>query len=127
MAGCVRWSPDKLIVDRFGIDKTFVNRHRMTWIENLHTSKKGGLPLNDPHHPDHFKSYVQDYIEEYGVRKVESTAMVVPRIVPHARALCRKTILKYLPADAPAKYESSLEIPRRKVRAEIERLLRAQG
>ena len=42
------WSPDKLIVDRFGIDKTFVNRHRMTLIENLHTSKKGGLPLNDP-------------------------------------------------------------------------------
>jgi hypothetical protein len=124
MARSVGWSPNNLIIDRFGIDEAFVNRHRMTWIENLYTAK-GEFPLDDPRHRDHSKDYVQSYIRKYGVRKVEATAMVVPRIVPHARALCRKAILKYLPASAPAEYESSLELPRRKVRAEIRRLLKA--
>jgi len=124
MARAVGWSPDDLVIDRFGIDKAFVDRHRMTWIENLHTAG-GGLPLDDPRHGDHSKAYVQNYLAEYGARKVEATAMVVPRIVPHARALCRKAILKYLPADAPDQYESSLELPRHKMKAEIERLLKA--
>ena len=125
MSGSVGWSPDNLIIDRFGIDADFIRRHRVTWIGNLFTSKKGGLALDDPDHADHDKAYVQDYIAEFGARKVEATAMVQPRLVPHARALCRKAILKYLPADAPAGYESSLELPRRKVRAEIRRLFRA--
>jgi hypothetical protein len=124
MSRAVGWSPDNLIIDRFGIDEAFINRHRVTWIENLHTSKKGGLALDDINHNDHDKAYVQDYIVRYGARKVEATAMVEPRLVPHARALCRKAILKYLPANAPEQYESSLELPRRKLRAEIKRLLK---
>jgi hypothetical protein len=125
LSGAVGWSPDNLVIDRFGIDKTFVNKHRMTWIENLHTSK-GEYPLDDRRHRDHSKEYVQSYLAEYGARKVEATALIVPRIAPHARALCRRAILKYLPASAPAEYQSSLELPRQKLRVEIKRLLRAQ-
>jgi hypothetical protein len=124
MARAVGWSPDNLIIDRFGIDREFINRHRMTWIANLHTAK-GEYPLDHPKHRDHKLDYVQDYLAEYGARKVEATAMVVPRIVPHARALCRKAILKYLPASAPAKYQSSLDLPRKRMKAEIKRLLKA--
>ena len=123
MSGCVRWSPDDLVIERFGIDKAFVNRHRMTWIENLATAK-GEYPLDHPNHRDHKLDYVQDYLAEYSARKVEATAMVVPRIVPHARALCRKAILKYLPEDAPEEYELSLELPRKRMKAEIKRLLK---
>jgi hypothetical protein len=123
MSRAVGWSPDNLIIDRFGIDETFVNRHRVMWIENLHTSKKGGFALDDPRHEDHYKEYVQSYLKRYGARKVEATVMVQPRLVPHARALCRKAILKYLPASAPEEYESSLELPRRRMKAEIRRLL----
>jgi len=61
---------------------------------------------------------VQDYIKQFGKWKVEATALVVPRLVPHARALYRKAILKYLPASAP------LELPRKRMRAEIKRLLK---
>jgi hypothetical protein len=121
----VGWSPDNLVIDRFGIDIDFIRKHRVPWIDNLYTSKKGGLPLDDPRHNDHNKDYVQDYLKEYGARKVEATALVVPRLVAPARALCRKAILKYLPADAPEEYQSSLELPRRKLRTEIRRLLKA--
>jgi hypothetical protein len=119
----LNWSPDNLIIDRFGIDKDFIRQHRMSWIENLRTSR-GEYALDDRRHPDHKLGYVQDYLAEYGARKVEATAMVVPRIVPHARALCRKAILKYLRANAPDQYASSLELPRKRVKAEIKRLLR---
>jgi hypothetical protein len=125
LSGAIGWSPDKLIIDRFGLDETFIDRHRVPWINNLHTSKKGGLPLDDPRHPDHDKHYVQSYLRKYGARKVEATALVVPRLIQPARTLCRKAILNYVPATAPAKYESSLELPRQKVRKEIQRLLRA--
>jgi hypothetical protein len=126
MSQAVGWWPNNLIIDRFGIDAAFIRRHRMTWIENLHTSKKGGLPLDDPEHKDHWKRYVQEYLAAYGARKVEATALVKPHIVPHARALCLKTILKYLPESAPEEYESSLELPRTKMAAEIKRLLKVE-
>jgi hypothetical protein len=123
MSRTVGWSPDNLIIDRFGIDIDFIRKRRVTWIDNLYTSK-GRYPLNDPRHEDHNKEYVQSYLRKYGARKVEATAMVQPRLVPHARALCRKAILKYLPASAPEEYESTLELPRKRMRAEIRRLLK---
>jgi hypothetical protein len=127
MSPSAGWKPDRLIIDRFGIDADFVKRNRVPWIDNLHTSKKGGLPLDDPDHADHDKDYVQDYIAKYGSRKVEATALVEPRLVPPAREMCRKAILKYLPASAPVQYRSSLELPRQKLRFEIRRLLKAGG
>ena len=105
MARAVGWSPDNLIIDRFGLDYDFIERHGLTWIENLATSK-GEYPLNDKRHPDHFKPYVQDYLREYGVRKVESDALLkVPEI---GRELCRQAILKYVPANAAAALSAKL-------------------
>jgi hypothetical protein len=125
MSPAVGWWPDNLIIDRFGIDEAFINRHRMPWINNLHTASGGDLA--DPRHEDHNKEYVQSYLKRYGPRKVEATAMVKPRVVPHARALCLNAILKYLPETAPEEYESSLELPRTKMAAEIKRLLKVKG
>ena len=124
LSRAVGWSPDNLTIDRFGINDDFIRRHRVPWIDNLHTSR-GNFPLDDPRHPDHSKQYVQDYLKRYGARKVEATALVLPRLVRHARALCLRAILKYLPADAPDQYQSSLELPRQEMSAEIWRLLKA--
>ena len=119
LSGTVGWSPDNLIIDRFGLNRDYIDAHGLVWIENLITNK--GKDLADPKHPDHFKPYVQDYIREHGKRKVEGNALLKN---PEAgRDLYRQTILKYIDPDAPLAYERSLEPARETVRAEVQRLL----
>ena len=111
----VGWQPDNLIIDRFGINADFIAEHRLTWIDNLITGS--GKDLADPRHSDHAKPYVQDYLRQFGARKVEANALVVePKA---ARELCSAVIEKYLGTSidaAAAKFESRLEFPRREVR-----------
>ncbi|MDD2869745.1 hypothetical protein [Neomegalonema sp.] len=96
LSGATGWSPDRLIVDRFGLNDDFIAAHKLTWIENLETGSGGRL--DDPRHPDHAKSYVQDYLRKFGARKVEANALVTR---PEAgRRLCREAILKYVDAGA---------------------------
>jgi hypothetical protein len=124
LARAVGWSPDNLIIDRFGLDYDFIQRHGLTWIKNL-TTAKGEYPLNDKRHPDHYKPYVQDYLRKYGVRKVESDALLkVPEL---GRELCRQAILKHVPASAPRRYRNKLKPVREELRRELDRLLRATG
>jgi hypothetical protein len=115
----VKWHPRNLIIERFGLDADFIDRHGLVWIENLVTAK-GEYPLNDRRHNDHFKPYVQDYLRKYGVRKVEADALLkVPEI---GRELCRQAILKYVPANAPRRYRNKLKPVRIKLRRELDRL-----
>jgi hypothetical protein len=115
----VDWSPDNLIINRFGLNYDFIQRQRLTWIEGLATGSGKDLAKSD--HPDHHKKHVQDYISQYGAQKVEANALVVR---PEAgRALLRETILRYLPADAPTRYEATLRPHREQVRVEVRRLL----
>lgn len=113
------WTPDKLIIDRFGLNADFISEHKLTWIEGLETSgkkKKQDAPrrLDDPRHPDHDKAYVQSYLRQYGARKVEANALVVR---PQAgRDLCRRAIRKYINEDAAAEYHRLIEIEQEKVR-----------
>jgi hypothetical protein len=119
LSGAVGWRPDNLIIKRFGLDADFIDRHGLTWIDNLETSK--GLQLDDPDHNDHDKRYVQDYIAKFGVRKCEANALVAqPEL---GRALCRNAILEYVPEDALAQYERKLERQRKKLRTAIRRRL----
>jgi hypothetical protein len=121
LACAVGWSPDNLIIDRFGLDHDFIERNRLTWIDNL-TTAKGDYPLNDRRHPDHGKPYVQNYLREFGVRKVESDALLkVPEL---GRQLCRQAILKYVPANAVRRYLRKLKPVREELRRELDRLLR---
>src|SRR5882762_2474645 len=49
MSGAVGgWLPDGLVIDRVGLNKSFINKHRLTWIENLDTARGGSLA--DPKH-----------------------------------------------------------------------------
>src|SRR5262249_35425786 len=121
----VGWSPDDLIIDRFGLNVDFIQQHGLTWIDNLETSAKEGLRLDDPTHNDHYKDYVQSYIKQFGVRKVEANALVV---CPEAgRELCRQSILKYLSLKAVEQYRRRLAAEQRKVQATVRRLLRGRA
>jgi hypothetical protein len=68
----VGWRPDNLIIERFGLNADFIRRNRLTWIDNLETGSGGDL--SDADHPDHFKSYVQDYLQEFGSCKCEANS-----------------------------------------------------
>jgi hypothetical protein len=124
ISDAVGWSPDRLIIDRFGLSFDFIEKHGLTWIDNLITGAKGamrGVCLSDKRHTDHLKPYVQSYLREFGARKVEGEALVkVPDI---GRELCRQAILKYVPADAPDLYAERLRPARELVREEVLRLL----
>jgi hypothetical protein len=111
----VRWGPDNLIIERFGLNADFIESNNLTWVDNLETGS--GKSLADPRHPDHRKIYVQDYLRKFGARKVEANALVVrPR---EGRMLCQEAILRYLPADAVAKYEDRLQAAREEVRIAV--------
>ena len=97
---------------RFGLNAPFIDRHGLTWIDNLETSSGGRL--DDPDHADHGKQYVQQYIEQFGVRKCEANALVV---VPDVgRQLCRDAILRHIPAAAVERYERELDGLRQQLR-----------
>jgi hypothetical protein len=115
----VGWKPDKLIIDRFGLNPDFIRDHRLTWIDNLETSS--GERLDDPDHNDHHKDYVQSYIKKFGTRKVEANALV---ICPEAaRELCRQAILKYVSQSAREQYRRRLAAEQRKVQHAVRRRL----
>jgi hypothetical protein len=119
LAGPVGWHPDKLTIDRFGLNHDFITAHGLTWIDNLETGS--GKRLDDPKHPDHLKPYVQNYLGRFGARKVEANALVVS---PEAgRDLCRRAILKYVPATAPKDHQRKLNAAREQVRVHVQRLL----
>jgi hypothetical protein len=91
----------------------------LSWIDNLETSS--GMRLDDPRHPDHSKSYVQDYLRQFGATKCEANALVV---APEAgRDLCRRAILEHVPATTPARYRARLARARERLHQAIERRL----
>jgi hypothetical protein len=119
LSDAVGWSPDNLIIDRFGLNPDFIRDNRLTWIDNLETSS--GERLDDRNHPDYYKDYVQSYIKKYGVRKVEANALVV--CPEAARERCRQAILKYVSQSAIDKYRRRLITEQRKVQRAVKRLL----
>jgi hypothetical protein len=115
LAAAVGWTPDNLIIDRFGLNYDFIETQGLTWIDGLETGS--GRRLDDPKHPDHGKPYVQDYLRAFGARKVEANALVVRPAA--ARELCRDAILRYLSPDAPEHYRDALKLPREELRIAI--------
>lgn len=115
LSGAVGWSPDNLLITRFGLNADFIDEHNLTWIDNLITSKDNDLA--DPRNKEHHAVYVQDYIRRFGVGKCEANALVVaPEI---GRRLCRDAILEHVPADAPRNYQRRLERERKKLQREL--------
>lgn len=100
LAEAVGWSPDNLVIERFGLNADFIEANRLSWIEGLETGS--GRRLDDPRHHDHDKPYVQDYLSQFGARKVEANALVTR--AEAGRQLCHAAITRYVDADAPRRY-----------------------
>jgi hypothetical protein len=126
----VDWSPQDLIIDRFGLNYDFIIENGLTWIDNLETGSGGeiavvksdgtfgpGKTKNGKEHPDFLKSYVQNYLKEYGVRKVEANALVTR--VEAGRRLCEDAILKYIDLDGVDRYNKDTADARKRLQIEI--------
>lgn len=121
LSGAVGWSPDKLIIDRFGLNEDYIAEHSLVWIDNLITGS--GVDLSSPKHPQHKFGYVQDYIARYGVRKVEANALLAD---PEAgRELCREAIKKYIDSDAEDEFWEELDRRQKEVLRLVEARLKA--
>jgi len=96
LCGATGWKSTNLIIDRFGLNYDFIDGNHLTWIDNLETGS--GRDLSDSRHRDHQLPYVQDYMKQYGVRKVEANSIVVAPDM--GRKLCRETINKYISPEA---------------------------
>jgi hypothetical protein len=123
LAKAVGWFPDedRLTVDRFGLNIDFIEANNLLWIDGLETGG-GKYNLEDPHHPDHNKPYVQDYLKRFGPRKVEANALVA-----HSKAgrqLCRDAIRKYIDPAGIRDYKARLQEEREKVRKVLPDVMR---
>ncbi|HEY5124852.1 MAG TPA: hypothetical protein VIK14_14065 [Ignavibacteria bacterium] len=99
------YSPDNLLIHRFGLNADFIYEHNLTWIDNLITGS--GKNLASPAHKNFKMPYVQEYIKEFGARKCEANAIVpMPR---EARFLVENTIISFLGDDALSRFDKKME------------------
>lgn len=99
--GTPGYDPAALEIVRFGLNRDFIDRHRLTWIDNLVTGS--GKNLASPRHPNHALPYVQQYLKRHGARKCEANALVVNPAA--GRRLIRAEIEKWLGTDALERFE----------------------
>jgi hypothetical protein len=113
------YDPESLIIVRFGLDADFIEKHKLTWINNLITGSKKNLA--SPNHKNNRMPYVQDYIKKFGVRKCEANAIVpMPEI---ARKFVDDTIKEYLGEDAEERFLAK----RQAVRDEVQKFRKKTG
>ena len=94
------WSPDRLIIDRFGLNADAIADYHLTWIDNLKSSS--GREVNDP-----------EYIKKFGRRKCESNALFRnDETLRAGRKICRQAIEKYLGKDALQRIAKKEEMTR---------------
>ncbi len=86
------YDPEGLEIVRFGLEADFIEKHNITWINNLITGS--GKDLGSPNHKNHKMPYVREYISQFGVRKCEANAIVpMPQI---ARELVEDSIIEFV-------------------------------
>jgi len=121
LSKAVGWGPDNLIIDRFGLNEEFIKKAKLSWIPNLITGakkEKGKInDLADPRHPDHDKPYVQNYIKAFGVKKVESNAIVVAK--EQGKKLCLNAIKKYISEDTVREYRQIISTYQNEVKNKV--------
>jgi len=83
------YSPDDLIIERFGLNYDFIIENGLTWIDNLITGS--GKNLASPSHKNYHMDYVQEYLRDIGEKKCEANALVVRP--EQGRTLCEEVII----------------------------------
>ena len=98
-------SLNSLRIIRFGLNLHQIEDAGLTWIDNLETSS--GKDLASPKHPHHKLQYVQDYLSQYGARKVEANSLVAKP--EYGRQIMADEIAKWLDQDAIDSWERDNE------------------
>jgi hypothetical protein len=126
------YNPASLKIDRFGMNYDFIESNHLTWIDNLITGSKGciarvkngkivrGTTAGGKPHPNFPMGYVQNYLNEYGVRKCEANAMVKAKEA--SMTLCKEAIEKWLGRDADIRFIAKREAQIAYVKEYIDRL-----
>jgi hypothetical protein len=110
---------DAVVIERFGLNADFIQKHRLSWSDNLITG--GGKDLADPEHGHHWHRDVQQYIRRFGKRKVEADALVTrPRA---GRAMCQSAVLRYVTEYGIEEFERRVEVEREEMREALDRML----
>jgi hypothetical protein len=113
------YDPKNLKIVRFGLNKDFIDKHNLSWIDNLITGS--GQDLGNPKHKNHDMTYVQDYLKTIGRRKCEANAIVV--IPEVARAFVDSVIKSFLGDNAEERFKAK----RQAAKDEIKNYLRNSG
>jgi len=95
--GGTGWNPKGLLIDRFGLNADDIEKHGLTWIENLKTTR--GKEANAPW-----------YIQKFGRRKCELNALFKnDKTLEAAEAICRNAIEHYYGKDAKERFQRKEE------------------
>jgi len=102
--GGTDWSPEGLIIDRFGLNAEDIEQYGLMWIENLRTSSGR-------------KSTDYDYIETYGYKKCEANALFKnDDTLKAGEEICRKAIEKYYGEDALNRFKEKEKASKEKLK-----------
>lgn len=112
------FDPEGLIIERFGLNYDFIQKNKLTWIDNLVTQggelaklvngkivagKKSKGKFAGEDHQNFKLPYLQNYLKKYGVRKCEANAIVTQP--ESARQLVREAIERYLGKGAKKRFQ----------------------
>ncbi len=113
------YDPEGLEIVRFGLDYDFIEKHKLTWINNLITGS--GRDLASPNHKNNKMPYVQGYIKKFGVRKCEANAIVpMPQL---ARDFVEGEITSFLGDNALTRFAKK----RQKIKEELDKFREKTG
>lgn len=98
--GTQGFDPADLEIQRFGLNKDFIDRNNLTWIDNLITGS--GKNLASASHKNFRMPYVQHYLKTVGERKCEANAIVTKP--DEAANLVRQSIESFLGPDARGRF-----------------------
>jgi len=105
------WSPEGLIIERFGLNAEDIEKYGLMWIENLRTGS--GRRSRD-----------WQYRETYGERKCEANALFKNDATLKAgEEICRKAIEKYYGEDALKRFTEKEEASKEKLKDIYENLV----
>jgi hypothetical protein len=113
------WDDPDFRVVNIGLTEQQIDDLDLMRIYNLETG--GRKDLSNPHHKDHYKPYVQDYLSRFGVWKCEANALVSR---PEAAvALFEDAVQEFIPRSHLTEIHGANEPGKRAVAAEIKNLM----
>ena len=98
VSGGTGWEPWGLEIYRFGLNADDVEKHGLSWIENLKTSSGRD--------PNWNRKDVKAYVRRFGRRKCESNALFKnDKTLEAGETICREAIEKYYGKDALERFK----------------------